>query len=602
MKKNLFLSFLMLCVAQMGMAQTQQMWWGYSGADETRGSLGTSKPETFDVAILIPSGQPMVSNSTIKSVRIYLRSTDNLASLKLWITRNLPGNTTIPDYIQNVDLSQLQGGDEKAYNLGLPNEIELATPYEVGGDSVYVGYSLTVTDTTTQAGKYPIITTSGGSDNTLYIRTSETVPVWSNSLERSKLAMQLLIEGDLRMNYVTTTDFVEQAVALGDSVSLPVTIVNGGKEAVESIAYTVAAADGQPSEELTVSISPALAYGARTVVMIPVAADAQTGITTRTVTITGVNGQPNEAEAVAQGTLRTVEEVKTFARTVLVETFATESTPNWPIATQGFYNMLTMYPELESRVAIVSHHAGYYDDYLTTEADNEYEWLYGREGYVFTPAFMWDRYVSPTSNSYTPLVVSPATVNQQKRKIDERLAVPSSADLQLTTTLSEDQTQLTVEASCERTRNFASTPIRLTLMLTEDNLEAKEQVGVAEGETFVHRHTFRAANATWGEPLEWNGDQATLSYTFTLDPAWKLDDLQVVGFVSAYDDQSPINCAVEQAAVGSITGGDSGVRSVEQKVDGAQAVYDLQGRRVGSSRANLTTGIYIVGGKKHAVK
>ena len=590
---SLFITNLTSATAQ---DQQQQMWWGYSSADENRSSLGTTVAETYDMAIFVPKGHPLVSNTTIKAVRIYLRDTNCLTSLKVWVSRKLPKGTSIPEYIQDVDISTLTGGDESTYSFGLPNEIELSTPFAVGSDSVYVGYSFTVTDASTEAGKYPILTTNGVSEDALYIRSSLSLTSWMKRIG-NKLAMQLLIEGNLRSNYVIAENFVEQAVVVGQTVNVPVTIENGGMTPVESIAYTVTTGE-ETTEEQTIEVKPALAYGEKAVIMIPITGDAQTGITERTITITAVNGQPNEVTAQAQGTLRTVDEIKTFERTVLVETFGTESTPEWPKATKGLYNMLTMYPELQKRVAIVSHHSGYYDDFLTTETDKEYEWLFGPESYIYVPAFTWDRYVSPTVSTSTPMTISPSTVNGHKRKIDERLAQPSSADLQLKATLNANKTELTVEATCERTRNFATTPSRLTLMLTEDNIEAQKQVGLEEGEEYLHRNVFRAANATWGEPLEWNEDVATYTYTFTLDPAWNTDNLQIVGFVSGYDENNAANCAVEQAAVCRLAGQNMGITVTEGRLsDGDNMrVYDLMGRTL--SRSSLNKGVYIVGGKK----
>jgi len=139
-------------------------------------------------------------------------------------------------------------------------------------------------------------------------------------------------------------------------------------------------------------------------------------------------------------------------------------------------------------------------------------------------------------------------------------------------------------------------------MLTEDNLEAKKQVGLEEGEEYVHRHVFRAANAIWGELLEWDADKATYAYTFTLDPTWNTDNLQIVGFVSGYDETNATNCAVEQAAVCSITGEDSGITEIEKTRKGDnEIVYDLMGRRIQSSTLKVqrsTQGVYIINGKK----
>ena len=55
-----------------------QMWWGYFGNTDlfgmSDGGIGTSAGSTLSVAIMIPAGETMVGNSTIKAIRFWLGS------------------------------------------------------------------------------------------------------------------------------------------------------------------------------------------------------------------------------------------------------------------------------------------------------------------------------------------------------------------------------------------------------------------------------------------------------------------------------------------------------------------------------------------------
>ena len=146
--------------------------------------------------------------------------------------------------------------------------------------------------------RYPIVTWGGDSKaNSFYIRTSETITEWTDlSNDYGKVAMQILVEGNFAQNSVTpvsTQDIVLVKNTIGKN---KLVITNSGQNSISSIDYTVAT-DGTVGAEQHLDINPPFkTYGGQFTIDLPLAADANTGTTTKTITITKVNGQANESK------------------------------------------------------------------------------------------------------------------------------------------------------------------------------------------------------------------------------------------------------------------------------------------------------------------
>ena len=584
-------------------AEANQMWWGYFVGNEERQGLGTKSDGMFTQCIYVPANHELVGNSTIKAVRIYFCSIPVLNDVKIFISKLQPKNLSEAEYVQDVPTSMLIGGIEDGSRDGLPNDIELTTPYVVDNKGFYIGYTYTIKGGTTADDLYQCVTGGNWVSNSMYLKIGDND--WQTLSQYGKLAIQLLIEGGQYPNYFATpSDFGEEAVQIGSSVNIPINIVNKGKDPITSITYTITS-DGTTSTPQTIAVSPAIPYGASADVQIPFVADSQLGTVAKTLTITEVNGQPNTApDKSATGMLRTVEELKLFPRTVLIEEFTTENCVYCPQAAAALSATLTNNPDLASQVAVICHHVGFYDDWLTIQNDRALEWLYGTGGRysgTFAPAFMWDR---SAKTGQSPVQDSPSSENGFKYQINNRLEVKSNAKIDMTAYYNDEKNKITVIASCERGKVFSSTPARMTVVLTEDNVKARAQSG-ANG-TFIHQHVARASNGSWGEELTWNNDETKYTCEFSIDPAWKIDDLKVVAFVGGYDQNDQSKCAIENAAV--VVPGDSSTdidTALNDDRNDNDAVYDLQGRQIvnsKSAKSKLSKGLYIFGGKKVLVK
>lgn len=506
-----------------------QMWWGYYFGDKGWSGVGTGRAETFDCAILVPANHELVGASTINAIRFYLFESTNVSMAKVWISSSLPNDVDAADYIQSIDVSSLVSG---------PNDISLDTPYPVNNQAIYVGYSFTIINP-----EYAIIQGGDYVPNSLFLRSSESITNWDEVSYLGCLGLNLLIEGGSYPSCkATPRKFGPSVVEIGNSVDMPVDITNEGKDPITSLSYTITS-NGNTSEEKTIAVSE-IPFSSTMTVYISVEADATEGSVSKTLTITKVNGKENTAsDRTATGDLTTVEELKTWPRTVLIEEFTTEYCGYCPEAAEGLSSFMNTYPDMASQVATVCHHAGYYTDWLTVDASNYYTWFYNSNG-TYAPAFMYDRYAWEGN---TPVENRQSGAEGYKSRVEPRLAVPSNVGIDLVATFNADKSKINVTAKCERCWDFSQLPARITLFLTEDNIEAHSQSG-AYG-SFTHQHVLRAVNEIWGTELSWTNEKALYRYSFNLDSSWKNEDLKVVAFVSGYDSSNPTNCAVENAAV-----------------------------------------------------
>lgn len=554
-----------------------QVWWGYFNESDfaiSDNTIGTGSPMALMAAIYVPANHEELGNATIKAIRVYAKDevVSSLSDFTVFISQSLPASISAADYKLPV----------KDAIVGGANDVMLATPYAVNNNGFYVGYYVNSTT------GYFIRTGGTGVENSFFIGNPEIEMQWGDySLQGlGKLALQILVEGGNFKDYsATAEDFKPTVVGLGNTVNVPVTVKGMGTNTINSLSYTVTA-DGNTTEEKTLD-NLTIAYGQKQVVDFPVDAAATVGKHTTTITITKVNGNVNEAtKNTATGDITTVETLTTWPRNVLIEEFTTEKCVYCPQAASGLASFLKNYPDLAERVAVACHHDGYYTDWLTIAASSSYCWFYNDPAGTYAPAFMYDRYAG---DDYTPVVSREANAAGYKKRVEDRLAVDSYANIDLSASFNEDKTQINVTADCERGWDFCSTPSRITLFLTEDNIKAHSQSG-ATG-TFTHQHVLRAVNETWGTVLEWNENKAAYTYTFTLDEAWKKEDLKVVAFISAYDSTDPTACTVENTAVVVPAGEDvDAINDVNTKDTTPAAYYNLDGTRLNAP----TKGINIV--------
>lgn len=324
-----------------GEAQASQVWWGYVGQDEEVYGVGTGSAETFDCASFY-DGNSIAGGKTIKSVRFHLLSS-NISNVKVWLAESLP--TDVSSAMQVVNVANPVTGI---------NEIDLTTPYTVGSNGIYVGYTFTVTKANNDDDKYPVACAGEDVETGLYLRSSSSVPEWTNlyGYGFGSLFLQVLLEGSFPTASASfATSNIGEVVALPSSeATITTPIINQGSDPISSISYVLSDGEGV-SPEYTAQLSSPISFGAKGAVNIKVATSAVASVEALSATITKVNGVANEyANATTQFTLTTVS--RQTQRGVAVEEFTGTGCGWCPRGFVGMENMRNKYGDQFIGIAI----------------------------------------------------------------------------------------------------------------------------------------------------------------------------------------------------------------------------------------------------------
>ena len=312
--KKFFTLFIMLAVTMLSYGQTgNQLWWGYVNGSEKTSGLGVQKADVYHCAIFIPGNHGIAGGKTIRSVRFGLTA-PNATNCKVWLASSLPATVDKNSTLQMADVAATELGKQQI-------EVALPTAYAIPAEGVYVGYSFTISDVVYQADAYPILIAGTDQPNSLLIKTDNLVPEWSDMYGSGygALYMQVLLEGEFADNTATPSITGEYYAQLGGSTQVDVSLLNNGASPLTSIDYTITT-DGVAGAEQHLELESPIAFNNSGRATIEVAADAEAGSKTKTLTVTKVNGQANNAPVTTSDfTLITLE--KLIARNVAVEQF-----------------------------------------------------------------------------------------------------------------------------------------------------------------------------------------------------------------------------------------------------------------------------------------
>lgn len=312
--KKFFTLFIMLAVTMLSYGQTgNQLWWGYVNGSEKTSGLGVQQADVYHCAIFIPGNHGIAGGKTIRSVRFGLTA-PNATNCKVWLASSLPATVDKNSTLQMADVAATELGKQQI-------EVALPTAYAIPAEGVYVGYSFTVSDVVYQADAYPILIAGTDQPNSLLIKTDNLVPEWSDMYGSGygALYMQVLLEGEFADNTATPSITGEYYAQLGGSTQVDVSLLNNGASPLTSIDYTITT-DGVAGAEQHLELESPIAFNNSGRATIEVAADAEAGSKAKTLTVTKVNGQANNAPVTTSDfTLITLE--KLIARNVAVEQF-----------------------------------------------------------------------------------------------------------------------------------------------------------------------------------------------------------------------------------------------------------------------------------------
>lgn len=642
MKLKHLLTMALLAVGLTANAQItpgeNQLWWGFFNENSKTLPYGQGDKERYEVCFRIPGNSEVALGSTISAVRFYLRSTEGVEDVKVWLTEVLPAkNDYTYDYVKDLNIDEL-----KVMEDGW-NEISIDEPFTITEVGVYVGFSFTITDNSTKENQYPIVCSWGGRPdgnyNTLVYRVidDEGCHAWWNYGSHAvdgNLAMQVLINGDnFPKNSMKIEDeFMEDVAVLGGEIKTDVKVTNLGIKGVQNFDYTITR-NGIESEEMHFDMEkPLKALDEEEYVAIPVKAADEEGISRAKIKITKVNGMPNEEEDDNECSGMVITLAESAPRTVVVENFTSTQDAYAPRGLVAMERLKALYPENYVGINV---HGGM--NMLTNVSDPMYCYAYADLfGFVYNVmnahSCLINRVVGCDTYLGTTDDIDAYQFDIQK-DINAAMAEPTEGTVTIKSVEhDDDMTQFDVEAEVNFLYNRSDAPYALAYVLVQDEIESESEAIESgwpqynafrfetyrpyyeaedfevflSGDEYVTGLTYKdVAVAGWGvfegmnntitAPIQKNVPQ-TVSKNLSLPMGslvTKTTGLKLVVLLVQKADTGGevINAAVynfdSENAINGVT--------VENQTNGTTAIYDLSGRKVNANdivRGN--GGIYIV--------
>lgn len=255
----------------------------------------------------------------------------------------------------------------------------------------------------------------------------------------------------------------------------------------------------------------------------------------------------------------TFDPAATYVHYPLFEKFTTEQCINCPSGAQRVETVMEKPFEdgtFADRIIQVSHHAGYYTDWLTipeseiyTELYNNYTWNEYEEEYrlsTYAPACMFDRGQYFREVDTIP-VITLNTIPVLTEQFEQAIEVAALIKVEVFLDYKENTRELDIDVYCEKLNAFDGQcdTAFLNVYVLEDEILSRQQAGHPG---MIHRHVIRdVLSELWGDRIEWDGNQAHGSYRLVLNPEWVARNVEIVAFVSERKDNNPSDSRVYNA-------------------------------------------------------
>ena len=308
-----------------------QMWFTYVPDDYNgeNGAYGTMQADDYHVAMFIPT-EVIPEGTKIENLRFWMAAM-SVTNMSIWASTFLPDDGQTPDLCQTSftyddrEQREVNGRLMDTYFYNIPFDGDVF----VSGEGIYVGFSFTVDHIFTKIVNgveqeymwdcMPLAYIENGVNPYSFFLRSSSRGAWSNwgEANSAQYLMGALMSGSGRENAVNVEGFGTVYNVKDEEPQLPVTLSALGSAGANSIDFVVTEADGTESEPIHLDLSQSIAFGARAVVNLPLPAESAVGRQVKTITVTQVNGQPNESEKnIATGNVITLSERVTRKPTV----------------------------------------------------------------------------------------------------------------------------------------------------------------------------------------------------------------------------------------------------------------------------------------------
>lgn len=541
-------------------------------------TLSTRKQAWTSCAIRIDDEHTRsLRGNEIRSVRAHLASKLNVDTLVVWVSQSLDGDVLASDTITT---------HAKGWNT-----VDLTRPVAITEEmqELYVGYSYHQKSTCKA-----LSTLQGGTaGQTCFVRADQDA--WQDFGSDYTACVEALVYGDNLPKYdlsLTALEVQPHYVVDDGRLTLTATVRNNATVTISS--FDAVCSISGIEEQYTAHLTEPIAYGEEKTYEFTIAPEAiQTmdpADRTITVTLTGLAEGEDEVPSNNSQQGQFSVTLHSFERHVLLEEFTTEKCPNCP-RVAAFVHDAIQEPEFQGYLHTMESHAGYYTDQFTTRFHSDWLWFYDNP---YAPGVMFDR---TADEGEITAVHSISYKTDLYGYIRMRMAEPAFVSLKVTADVDQANQLINVRVRGTRAKtDITRNPARITVVLTETNLLAPVQAG-ASGD-YYHVNVGRRVNSTWGDELQWEGDDYDYTCSLPYSQDYKMENLGVLAFVHDYDAENKTRCEVanSMAITADEFTGLTGVSSpIVDTMNAASQVYDLSGRQL----QGLHRGVNIVrhGGK-----
>ena len=584
----------LLAIAQGASAQVSGMPFGYcqgvngtfpSTTDEYFSALSTKKQTWTSTAILLPEDRiKTLRGNQIREINAGLASKLNVDSLVVWVSETLDGKPLQADTITTMT---------KGWN-----KVELKKAVDITSDmrQLYVGYSYHQKSTCKAMATLPV----GQAGVSCFTRSGNDE--WKDQSQSLTSCVEAVVYGDNLPKYdLQLQNMQVQENFVVDNGSLNITLLVRNNATVTISGFDAVCSIDGIDEKYTAHITGPIAYGESKVFNATI---KPTGIqtmdpATRSITVTLDNLAEGDDELMSDNTMTGSFNVTlhSFERQVLLEEFTTEKCQNCPRAAAIVHEVMND-PEFTGRVNTLETHSGYYTDAFTTTYHKDWEWFMDP---VAAPNIMLDR--RPQQEGKSTAAFTPRVKNDVYEPLRKELRQEAFVSIKVVADVDQENQKINVKVTGQRAKkDFTRNPARITVILTETNLKAISQAGAEQDDSYYHYNVGRRINSTWGDVVEWNGDDYTYEVSIPYTQNYVMDNLGVLAFIHDYDPDDKTKCEVANSAAitaKDFTGVTLGIDSVKTDSNKPTQLFDLSGRRLQKLQSGVN--IIVKDGKSYKV-
>lgn len=501
------------------------------------------------------------------------------------------------------------------------HEVELSNPYTIEGKKFYIGYQGKM-----RSGIMAVGCSANGNPNVNRFFIGDEEEEWP--YDDLCMAIYARTEGD---KIISIPDVSVEKVSVtpvadnGQEVEVKAKIRNfgaipfsdakvkcgfEGSQAEEMIVDTEIPVAGDPAE-VTFRLKADAGYAAYRTVKLEASAGEDMNMADNSVSYSVLAYNSQEPMNVLNA-----------PKKVLIEEFTTQKCPNCPA---GHINVKAAF-DGRTDIVEVAHHSGYFTDKYTTDGSVETAKMLFNSSTTFAPGIVMDRTKVQDYATSAGLVFVPGAPDYLLSNL-EMCQTPSFASVDIRKQYNKDTRELKVFV--EGYFIVRGVEPRLTVLLTEDGMKSEGQAGY-DGE-YTYDHTIRAfLTPSKGEVLnvednhfQWAAtyvipEKITSSYDASYETTYEVEanpeNMNIVAFVSSYDENDIERCRVFNAAEYGVTAEDLGVEGTSADasvrvyaivggvvVEGdavAAEIYSVDGMQVaalhGAGTVSLPQGIYVV--------